>query len=91
MTFEELKREAQEQGYNLIPRKPPVVKLNPCTCGKKRVTIYNYWDAITGHYFYRVECPVCNNGENNEYAPTEREAREIWNKFTEGEEKCQTL
>ena len=42
MTFEELKEEANRQGYNLV-KKRVTEKLLPCTCGcKRRGRFYHY-------------------------------------------------
>ena len=39
MTFEELKEEAERQGYYLSKKQERLVKLLPCSCGRKRPSI----------------------------------------------------
>lgn len=79
MTFEELKREAMEQGYKLVKIAPPKAKLQPCVCGRKRIDI---WQCSMPTE-YRASCPKCARGEDNEWSKTEREARNLWNSYIE--------
>ena len=72
MTFDELKIEAEKQGYNLI-KKQPYIKLLPCTCGSKRIAV---WSKFGGGWF--CKCTKC--GKESEEAPRQREARINWNK-----------
>lgn len=72
MTFEELKAEAEKQGYNLI-KKQPYVKLLPCTCGEKRIALYQYY--FGGWY---CECTKC--GKTSEIVQRQRQAKINWNK-----------
>ena len=37
MTFEELKTEAERQGYKLVKKPIPLPKIHPCTCGRKKM------------------------------------------------------
>lgn len=89
MTFEELKAEADRQGYRLIKKYQPMPKLLKCPlCGRKPKVNY-------GHYIY-VACPTrqCLMGpavkrvDSNNYIvipklEAERRAREAWNEMIE--------
>ena len=90
MTFEELKAEADRQGYNLVKKYQPMPKLLKCPlCGRKPKVNY-------GHYIY-VACPTgqclmgpavkrIDNNDNHILIPklkAERRAREAWNKMVE--------
>lgn len=84
MTFDELKKEAQRQGYSLIKRKEPIVRLLPCPCGRKHLSIWgSLYPSLGIKREYLVACPKCGNGEDNEWKPTEKEARELWNRTVE--------
>lgn len=72
MTFEELKAEAEKQGYNLI-KKQPYIKLLPCTCGYKKIETFRYY---YGNWF--CECPKCGN--RSDVCSSERKAKINWNK-----------
>ena len=82
MTLNELKTEAEKLGYNLVKKKPPTVRLFSCTCGRKRLS--SWGNEVTKEYL--VACPICGNGEKNEWKKTEREARLLWNEYIRGEE-----
>ena len=82
MTFEELKAEAEKQGYNLIAKPPKKVKLLPCPCGRKQLSIWGRSNPEE----YLVSCPKCGNGEDNEWCRKERQARLLWNEYVGGAE-----
>lgn len=76
MTFEELKIEAEKQGYTLI-KKQPYVKLLPCTCGAKRIAVWfraSNSQEETGSFCKCLKC-----GAEGKVAKTQREARINWN------------
>lgn len=75
MTFEELKAEAEKQGYSLMKKQPPLPKMEPCLCGRKRISIWQRRNPKE----YRASCPNCGLGEEDEWSSTERRAREVWN------------
>lgn len=89
MTFEELKAEANRQGYNLVKKYRPMPKLLKCPlCGRKPKVNY-------GHNIY-VACPTrqCLMGpsvkrvDHTNYTvipklEAERKAREAWNNMVE--------
>lgn len=79
MTFEELKAEADKQGYNLL-KKQEKVKLLDCTCGGKRRF---HWSKIKDWQTYEgLECEKCGK---KVWAKTELEAKKAWNKLIESE------
>ena len=75
MTYEELKAEAEKQGYELIKS----VKLLPCpNCGK----MPSEWMTLrNSDTFYKCEC-----GERAYGAGTNIEARRLWNALAERKE-----
>lgn len=90
MTFEELKAEANRQGYNLVKKYQPMPKLLKCPlCGRKPKVNY-------GIYIY-VACPtrqcligplVYRIGDDGitlkiSKLEAERRAREAWNEMIE--------
>lgn len=79
MTIEELKAEAEKQGYQLIKKKK-YVKLLPCpNCGK----VPSEWMYIKSrNWVYRCEC-----GKIAEGARTKTKARQLWNEYAERKEK----
>ena len=77
MTFEELKTEAQKQGYTLCKFQPHI-KLKPCTCGCNR---REHWYGIDPPFILR--CKKCGR---EAYGSTEKEAREVWNMMIESED-----
>lgn len=90
MTFEELKAEADRQGYNLVKKYQPMPKLFKCPiCGRKPKINY-------GHYIYAYcqtrQClrgPGVNRvGDDGvtlkiKKLEAERMAREAWNNMIE--------
>lgn len=81
MTFEELKAEANAQGYNLIKRKNKE-KLLPCTCGCKKRTHYSCWNG-DGHSI-RLVCYKCGKKASGD---NEIEAAHNWNEMIKEEVK----
>lgn len=79
MTLDELKREAERQGYSLVRKQPPLPKLQTCLCGRKLISIWHRCNPEE----YRASCPKCGFGEENEWSATPRRAREIWNESIE--------
>ena len=75
MTFEELKAEAERQGYKLVKKPIPLPKIQPCTCGRQKLETW-YHDRGT---FLR--CPRC--GKKGGIGKTDRETREKWNALFE--------
>ena len=74
MTYEELKAEAEKQGYGLI-RKEKYVSLKKCPkCGRKP----SLWTSVDG-YTYR--CDKC--GLSSDRQKTVKKAKLSWNKVTE--------
>ena len=68
-----LKIEAKKLGYLLVPEEKPVPRILPCSCGRKRIDV---WDDRCKVFY---ACPSC--GKESERKPTEREAREAWNEI----------
>ena len=75
MTFEQLKEEANKQGYNLV-KKQKYVPLSKCPCGAK-LSVKAY-DTIYGHAYKCIEC-----GFESYPQKTHKGAREYWNKAVE--------
>lgn len=75
MTLEELKTEAEKQGYRLIKKPEPLPKIKPCPCGRKRLELWhrNMWSAG----YLQIGCPKCKR--RGDWGKNEREARELWN------------
>ena len=71
MTLEELKAEADRQGYYL-EKKKVYTKLMPCICGKKRIHL---WCSSDGTWFYI--CPKC--GRESQPSKTQIGAKRNWN------------
>lgn len=84
MTFEELKAEADRQGYVLIKKPDPMPKLMPCVCGRKRIGLWNRWVDNVGMFKYR--CPRCDK-QSEVWAKSVREARSIWNDMIDKEKE----
>lgn len=79
MTFEELKAEAEKQGYKLIKNKKYVKLLHCPNCGKAP----SGWRSLrNGNWSYMCEC-----GERAEGARTKTEARRLWNDYAERKEE----
>ena len=63
-------------GYS-VTKKPESVKLLPCVCGRKRLSLW--YKMGSGNEFYK--CPICDfTGES---AKTTREAKILWNEAVE--------
>lgn len=77
--LEDLKRLADELGYSLVKKQPPMPKLLPCKCGRKQI---GEWVAVGKGYIRKCDC-----GLKAEPGKTKREARENWNRMILGEEK----
>lgn len=73
MKFEELKAEADRQGYYL-EKKKVYTRLLPCTCGRKRI---NLWRLSNGAWVYI--CPNC--GRESQSSKTKIGAKKNWNKL----------
>lgn len=73
MTLEELKAEADRQGYYL-EKKKKYIKLMPCICGRKRI---NLWCFSNGAWVYI--CPNC--GRESQSSKTQIGAKKNWNKL----------
>ena len=84
MTFEELRAEANKQGYNLIKRPDPMPKLKQCICGRKQIGLWNRWFDSTDKFQY--SCPKCGR-QPNIWAKSVREARSIWNEMIDREKE----
>ena len=82
MTFEELKAEADRQGYYL-EKKKIYIKLLPCICGKKRI---NVWCSSNGTWFYI--CPEC--GRESQPSKTQIGAKRNWNSLMEHIKETET-
>lgn len=77
MTFEELKAEAERQGYYLM-KKPTYIPKKPCVCGAKRSVRMFYTNKGKGFY-----CNKCKLGLNEQVAKTDKQAQINWNKLVE--------
>lgn len=87
MTFEELKVEAEKQGYNLIKKPKRLGRLKHCTCGRYPVRIYGKSDSI---YFKCPGCgkkaPVIIRESYETMHGTEKRARVAWDDMITREE-----
>lgn len=98
MTFEELKAEANRQGYNLVKKYKPMPKLKRCPiCGS--LARVNYGDVfyvickkgcLIGPKVNRLDTELINPHTGNTYKvqtrtrlELEREARNAWNEMVE--------
>lgn len=79
MTVEELKKIANEMGYNII-KKQEYIKLLPCKCG---CNSREHWYGINKDNAYIL---ICRNCRAEAQGGTEREAKLNWNKMARGEE-----
>lgn len=86
MTVDELKKEAAALGYKLI-KKEPYVKFVPCSvCGNNRRRSLHRWLGPDDGHEYWFECMKC--GRRSSPAPTEKEAKALWNAENEkGDQK----
>lgn len=73
MTFEELKAEADKQGYKLVVYKK-IEPFLPCTCGCNRRT--HWYSYKNGENNIRLCCNRCGKSASGK---TEAEARRNWN------------
>ena len=79
--LEDLKRLADELGYSLVKKQPPMPKLLPCKCGRKRIDEWRHYSSGFGSGYIRR----CDCGLRAEPGKTKREARENWNRMILGE------
>lgn len=79
MTVEELKKIANEMGYNII-KKQEYIKLLPCKCG---CNSREHWYGVKKDDAYILKCRNCGAKAKGK---TEREARLNWNQMVEGEQ-----
>lgn len=79
MTFEELKNEANRQGYNLVKKKKYIRLLHCPVCGRKSthllIGLYNHGGE------YRLVCSNCDF--HGDWAKTNTEIRKAWNNAVE--------
>lgn len=78
MTVEELKKAADELGYNIVKKREPLPTLERCSCGANR-RMYGIRSASTYKkpgIFY--SCEAC--GLEGEPGMSKREAIENWNR-----------
>lgn len=80
MTFEELKVEAEAQGYKLIKKQEPV-RFLPCICGNNRRTLWYGSDGKVGY-----DCNKC--GFEGNPGKSQREAKIGWNEAIKYAVKC---
>lgn len=74
MTVEELKKIANEMGYNII-KKQEYIKFLPCKCG---CNSREHWYGVNGYNNYIYICKKCGATAQG---GTEREARLNWNRM----------
>lgn len=80
MTFEELKTEAEKQGYKLVKRKQNEVFL-PCICGANRREM---WHTTNEDWKIKLVCYKCGlsvTGKNM------ADAKRRWNEYMKHERK----
>ena len=80
MTFDELKAEAEKQGYKLIKHDPQ--KLLPCTCGHNKRSRW-YGGGWFGSRRITLECKKC--GKRSPSGSNEKEAVKLWNEMITAE------
>ena len=81
MTLEELKAEANAQGYNLIPQKKQE-KFIPCTCGCNR---REHWiQFVDGGIETTLKCCKCGKKASG---MSEAEAKRNWNEMIREERR----
>lgn len=78
MNFEELKAEADKQGYTLIKKQPYVSLLKCPNCGKKPQP---WISAVSNKTKYKCEC------QSTDWIKGDRSARMEWNKLAEKADK----
>ena len=78
MTVDELKKIANEMGYNII-KKQEYVKLLPCKCG---CNSREHWFSINEGIAYIYVCKKCGATAKGR---TDREARLNWNRMVKGD------
>lgn len=80
LTFEQLKAEADRQGYNLV-KKRQYVKFLPCTCGcNRRYTFYSM-ERITWNVGYK--CARCGK---EAFGKSAEDAKLNWNELIRREQ-----
>ena len=78
MTFEELQKEANIQGYSLI-KKQKYISLNKCPkCGRKP---QEWIKHVNGKIYHQYRCDCGNSAEK--WCLKDREARSEWNLYVE--------
>lgn len=81
MTFEELKKEAEQQGYYLM-KKNTYVKFERCLCGhNSHLTGY---EPRTGRVCYI--CSYCH--KYGPYAKNRKDAKVLWNEMIQREREA---
>lgn len=79
--LEDLKRLADELGYSLVKKQPPMPKLLPCKCGCRRILEGVCFGDKKGFVRFCYKCDL-----HAKIGKTKREARENWNRMISGEE-----
>lgn len=77
MTFEELKAEAEKQGYMLVKKQTLTkdeIKIFPCSCGSEK--IYHFF----GFRYDGFNCGICGKESLSRKGASEREKIKDWNK-----------
>jgi len=90
MTFEELKAEANRQGYNLVKKYQPMPKLKRCPiCGSLAYVRYGdiFYVACKKGCLIGPKVSRYNKVQSKSKLESEREAREAWNEMVEKGEK----
>jgi hypothetical protein len=95
MTFEELKAEADKQGYNLVKKYQPMPKLKICPiCGRiPKVRYSNSTIYVSCPSHKCLDGPVVNRRAEDgvrliiSKSDAERQAREAWNEMISKGEK----
>lgn len=87
MELDELKRIAREHGYFLAKIPEKKVKISPCDCGRKQISIwmrYDYPEDKKGigrkPDLYSLACPKCGK-KTGKWSTSEKDARIEWNKM----------
>lgn len=74
--LDDLKEKIKKYGYKLVKIAPPMPRLIPCICGRKRIDLY-YGIVEDGVFGHSYKCPKC--GLTSVAGKTFRLARENWN------------
>lgn len=78
MTYEELKAEANAQGYNLVKISPKIQLENCPVCGAKNRDIHIWFNASINESGYRYQCDKCDFC-NEMWSMTRKGAKLAWN------------